>query len=76
MRVKQSVFIGKPTKPKGCGLEMEHSPGQPTKLTEEERHRLAAMLEQHAPADVGFEARYTSTLPLVAEWRHHERAWN
>lgn len=42
---------------------MEHSPGQPTKLTEEQRHQLAAMLEQHSPIDVGFEARYTWTLP-------------
>ncbi|MEK5490595.1 IS630 family transposase [Paenibacillus sp. FSL R7-0297] len=54
------------------GLEMDHSPGQPTKLTDKERHRLAAMLEQHAPADVGFEARYTWTLPLVAEWIKRE----
>ncbi len=51
---------------------MDHSPGQPTKLTEEQRHRLAAMLEQHSPADVGFEARYTWTLPLVAEWIKRE----
>ncbi|WP_233476132.1 helix-turn-helix domain-containing protein [Paenibacillus sonchi] len=29
------------------------------------------MLEQQ-PADVGFEARYTWTLPLVAEWIERE----
>ncbi|MFC3804408.1 IS630 family transposase [Cohnella sp. GCM10012308] len=51
-----------------AGLEMDHSPGQPNKLSEEQRNLLAAMLEQKAPADVGFEARYTWTLPLVAEW--------
>ncbi|WP_442953707.1 helix-turn-helix domain-containing protein [Paenibacillus sp. URB8-2] len=54
------------------GLEMDHSPRQPTKLTEEERHRLAAMLKQHTPADVGFEAHYTWTRPLVAEWIKRE----
>lgn len=41
------------------GLNMDHSPGQPTKLSEEQRRQLASMLEQHQPADVGFEARYT-----------------
>ncbi len=30
------------------------------------------MLEQQQPADVGFEARYTWTLPLVAEWIKRE----
>ncbi|MEK3697974.1 MULTISPECIES: IS630 family transposase [unclassified Paenibacillus] len=54
------------------GLKMDHSPGQPTKLTEEQRKQLAAMLEQQQPADVGFEARYTWTLPLVAEWIKRE----
>ncbi|WP_438498240.1 IS630 family transposase [Paenibacillus sp. IHBB 3054] len=54
------------------GLQMDHSPGQPTKLTEEQRRQLAVMLEQHQPADVGFEARYTWTLPLVAEWIKRE----
>ncbi|WP_084064691.1 IS630 family transposase [Paenibacillus stellifer] len=54
------------------GLKMDYSPGQPTKLTEEQRHQLAAMLEQQQPADVGFEAHYTWTLPLVAEWIERE----
>lgn len=54
------------------GLKMDHSPGQPTKLTEEQRCRLASMLEQQQPADVGFEARYTWTLPLVADWINRE----
>jgi transposase len=53
-------------------LEMGHSPGQPPKLTEEQRDQLAAMLEQKQPADVGFDARYTWTLPLVAEWIKRE----
>jgi transposase len=54
------------------GLTLDHSPGQPTKLTEEQRRQLASMLEQHTPANVGFEARYTWTLPLVAEWIQRE----
>ncbi|WP_442951554.1 helix-turn-helix domain-containing protein [Paenibacillus sp. GYB004] len=53
-------------------MERGASPGQPPKLTEEQRHQLAAMLEQQQPADVGFEARYTWTLPLVAEWIKRE----
>lgn len=55
-----------------AGLEMDHSPGQPPKLSKEQRQQLAAMLEQKQPADVGFEARYTWTLPLVAEWIQRE----
>ncbi|MFK4342832.1 transposase [Paenibacillus sp. RC62] len=55
-----------------AGLEMSHSPGQPPKLTEEQRHQLAAMLEQQQPADVGFEALYIWTLPLVAKWIKRE----
>lgn len=51
---------------------MDHSPGQPKKLTEEQRRQLASMLEQQQPADVGFEARYTWTLPLVTEWIQRE----
>jgi len=54
------------------GLVMDHSPGQPTKLTEEQRRQLASTLEQHQPVDVGFESRYTWTLPLVTEWIKRE----
>jgi transposase len=54
------------------GLEMDHSPGQPPILSEEQRQQLAAMLEQQQPVDVGFEARYTWTLPLIAEWIERE----
>lgn len=54
------------------GLNMDHSPGKPAKLTEEQRSQLAQMLEQQQPVDVGFEARYTWTLPLVAEWIQRE----
>lgn len=49
---------------------MDYSPGQP--LTEEQRQQLSAVLEQEQPADFGFEARYTWTLPLLAEWIQHE----
>lgn len=55
-----------------AGLKRDLPPGQPPKLTEEQRYRLAAMLEQQSPADVGFEARSTWTLPLVAEWIKRE----
>jgi transposase len=51
---------------------MDHSPGQPAKLTEEQRSQLAMMLKQQQPVDVGFEDRYAWTLPLVAEWIKQE----
>ncbi|WP_164817477.1 hypothetical protein [Paenibacillus lautus] len=31
------------------GMNMDHSPGQPAKLTEEQRSQLATMLEQQQP---------------------------
>lgn len=55
-----------------AGLEMDHSPGQPPKLTGEQRNQLATMLQRQQPVEVGFEARYTWTLPLVAEWIKQE----
>lgn len=58
------------------GLEMGHSsPGQPPKLTEEQRIQLAAMLEQKQPADVGFEARYTISpgyVVMISESKYDE----
>nr|WP_223836525.1 helix-turn-helix domain-containing protein [Paenibacillus oceani] len=50
-----------------AGLEMDHSPGQPPKLNDQQRHQLEALL-----VDVGFEAHYTWTLPLVSEWIKRE----
>ncbi|RED76031.1 IS630 family transposase [Cohnella phaseoli] len=55
-----------------AGLEMDYSPGQPPKLNDQQRHQLAALLEQKQPVDVGFEAHYTWTLPLVSEWIKRE----
>ncbi|WP_195724427.1 helix-turn-helix domain-containing protein [Paenibacillus monticola] len=57
---------------KSARSEHDHSPGQPTKLTDEQRHQLASVLEQQQPADVGFEALSPGTLPLVAEWKKRE----
>ncbi|MFK4473572.1 transposase [Paenibacillus sp. RC73] len=54
------------------GLPMKHSPGKPPKLSEEQHEQLAEMLVSKRPADVGFEARYTWTLALIAAWIQRE----
>lgn len=54
------------------GLRMERLPGKPPELTEEQHEQLAELLMDKQPADVGFEARYTWTLPLIASWIKRE----
>nr|WP_163860055.1 IS630 family transposase [Paenibacillus elgii] len=54
------------------GLELDHSPGKPVKLTDEQLDELANTVEKKQPADVGFEAHYTWTLQLIADWIERE----
>ncbi|WP_240418716.1 IS630 family transposase [Paenibacillus periandrae] len=54
------------------GLFMKHSPGKPPRLNEEQLDQLAELLISKQPVDVGFEARYTWTLPLIASWIERE----
>ncbi|MCR8636976.1 IS630 family transposase [Paenibacillus radicis (ex Xue et al. 2023)] len=54
------------------GLPLKHSPGKPCFLNEEQHEQLAYLLIHKQPADVGFEARYTWTLPLIAAWIKQE----
>ncbi len=47
------------------GLELDHSPGKPVKLTDEQLDKLANTVEKKQPADVGFEAHYTGPCSLL-----------
>jgi len=54
------------------GLVMKHSPAKPTRLNEEQHKQLIDLLIHKHPTEVGFEARYTWTLPLIASWIQRE----
>lgn len=54
------------------GLLLKHSPGKPSRLNDEQHDQLAKLLIDKQPVDVGYEARYTWTLPLVASWIQSE----
>ncbi|MBO9604760.1 MAG: IS630 family transposase [Paenibacillaceae bacterium] len=49
-------------------LEMGHSPGGPRKLTDEQEQEIADTIVNKKPVDVGFEARHTWTLAILASW--------
>lgn len=51
-----------------AGLELDHAPGGPKKLSEEQEQTLADTIAHKRPVDVGFEARHTWTLKLIASW--------
>jgi transposase len=60
---------------KGGGLgalAMDHSPGKPSKLTEQQTDQLTKVLTGKRPADVGFEAKYTWTLKLATHYIERE----
>jgi transposase len=54
------------------GLLLQHSPGKPPRLSDEQQKQLTEMIIHKQPADVGFEARYTWTPPLIATWIKRE----
>lgn len=54
------------------GLHPNRSPGKPPRLNEAEQKQLTELLIHKQPTDVGFEARYTWTLPLIASWIERE----
>lgn len=54
------------------GLNLKKSPGKPHKLTKEKQDQLASTIINKVPADVGFEAKYTWTLSLIASWIERE----
>ncbi|WP_159886005.1 IS630 family transposase [Paenibacillus puerhi] len=55
-----------------AGLELDHAPGGPKKLTDEQERKLADTIKNKRPADVGFEARFTWTLKTIAMWIKRE----
>lgn len=54
------------------GLPRQHPPGKPSKMSKEEHEQLAELLVHKQPVDVGFDSRYTWTLPLIAAWIKQE----
>jgi transposase len=53
-------------------LEIGHSPGSRRKLTDEQERQLTQVIVNKQPADVGFEARHTWTLAVIASWINRE----
>ncbi len=53
-------------------LALDHSPGKPRSLTPEQEQRLAEIIKNQQPSDVGFEAKSTWTLKLVAAYVERE----
>ncbi|MEC2342287.1 MAG: IS630 family transposase [Heyndrickxia faecalis] len=53
-------------------LQMKKPTGKPEKLTEDQQKQLAETIINKTPAEVGFEAKYTWTLPLIADWIQRE----
>lgn len=50
------------------GLEMQHSPGRPKRLTSEQEQELYRTIVEQKPADVGFPANMNWTSGLIREW--------
>jgi transposase len=48
------------------GLEMNHSPGAPVRLTKEQKEKLKQTIVNLVPHDVGFVARHNWTLEIIA----------
>jgi transposase len=49
-------------------LNLGHAPGGPRKLTDEQEQEIAETIVSKKPVDVGFEARHTWTLAILAAW--------
>ncbi|MET3210897.1 UNVERIFIED_CONTAM: transposase [Paenibacillus sp. PvR008] len=48
------------------GLQMNHSPGAPVRLTPEQQEKLKQTIVNSVPHDVGFTARHNWTLEIIA----------
>jgi transposase len=48
------------------GLQMNHSPGAPVRLTKEQKEKLKQTIVNLVPHDVGFVARHNWTLEIIA----------
>ncbi len=56
------------------GLDLNHSPGAPRKLTEDQEQQLVQIVAYKQPVDVGFPAKYNWTLSLIVAFI--KREWN
>ncbi|MBF8418462.1 IS630 family transposase, partial [Heyndrickxia coagulans] len=54
------------------GLQMKKTTGKPEKLSKEQQEQLADTIVNKTPAEVGFKAKYTWTLQLIADWIQQE----
>jgi transposase len=54
------------------GLDRDHSPGAPVRLTNEQQERLKRTIVESVPHDVGFTARHNWTLELIADFIKRE----
>lgn len=50
------------------GLRMNHSPGRPTFLSEEQCQQVYDMVAHHVPKDAGFSVEMNWTAPLLQQW--------
>jgi transposase len=50
------------------GLELNHSPGRPTRLTPEQEQELHQTIVNKKPVDVGFPAHMNWTSGLIRQW--------
>jgi transposase len=54
------------------GLQMNHSPGAPVRLTTEQQEQLKRTIVEFVPHEVGFTARHNWTLEIIADWIKRE----
>ncbi|MCM3339947.1 winged helix-turn-helix domain-containing protein [Paenibacillus sp. MER TA 81-3] len=54
------------------GLQMNHSPGAPVRLSDEQLEQLKQTIAYCVPHEVGFIARHTCTLELIAAFIERE----
>jgi transposase len=54
------------------GLQMNHSPGAPTRLSKEQQEQLKQVIIQSVPDDVGFTAKHNWTLEIIANYIQRE----
>jgi transposase len=54
------------------GLQMNHSPGAPTRLTQQQQEQFKQTIVEKLPHEVGFTAKFSWTLHLMGEYIKRE----
>jgi transposase len=54
------------------GLQMNHSPGAPVRLTAQQQDKLKRTIVENVPHEVGFTARHNWTLEIIADFIKRE----